>query len=343
MAAGGGGTVVANGAEGEPASAKDSALLRYRPHLVLDGLALAIGAVGAQRGVVWLHEGAHEARAAVATALQERRRAGLVEPELRIELGPDRYLSGESSAVVRALGGGPALPLFRRTPPPTLGPGGAPVLVHNVETLARTALVARTGAAAHHPTALFTVATPGLRVVQEVAENATLTDVLRAAGVTRTPQAVLIGGYGGVWVPWSQAAALVADEAGLRAAGLSSGAGVLLPLSDSACGLAQAALLADYLAGSTAHQCGPCVFGLRAVADSLRLLANGRARRREIPRLVGFVTEIRGRGGCHHPDGAVRMVGSALQTFATDVAAHLSRRGCRQNAAERLVAAAAGC
>ncbi len=72
--AGGGGVVVANGAEGEPASAKDAALLQHRPHLVLDGLELAAEALGADDAVVWLHEGATATRRSVARAVAERGR-----------------------------------------------------------------------------------------------------------------------------------------------------------------------------------------------------------------------------------------------------------------------------
>ena len=68
--------VVANAAEGEPASAKDAALLARRPHLVLDGLADAAEAVAATEAVIWLHDSAHELNRVVVHALQERRAAG---------------------------------------------------------------------------------------------------------------------------------------------------------------------------------------------------------------------------------------------------------------------------
>ncbi|WP_051480454.1 hypothetical protein [Cellulomonas sp. KRMCY2] len=106
--------VVANGAESEPLSAKDATLLRQRPHLVLDGLALAAEALGARRAVLWLHAGDTGARAAVELALAERLTAGAPDPRMEVVVGPDHYLSGESSAIARALAGGPALPTARR-------------------------------------------------------------------------------------------------------------------------------------------------------------------------------------------------------------------------------------
>jgi NADH:ubiquinone oxidoreductase subunit F (NADH-binding) len=68
------------------------------------------------------------------------------------------------------------------------------------------------------------------------------------------------------------------------------------------------------------------MFGLRAVADLLGQLADRSARRRDVPKLRRFLAEVNGRGGCHHPDGAVRMVASAVSTFGADVQAHLTGR-----------------
>ena len=117
----------------------------------------------------------------------------------------------------------------------------------------------------------------------------------------------------------------VADEAALRADGYSLGAGVVLPVSDDECGLVRTARIAGYLAGQTAGQCGPCRFGLPALAARVHRLAQRDASRRDLAGLERVVGEVRGRGACHHPDGAARLVATALAVFADDVAAH--RRG----------------
>jgi NADH:ubiquinone oxidoreductase subunit F (NADH-binding) len=70
------------------------------------------------------------------------------------------------------------------------------------------------------------------------------------------------------------------------------------------------------------------MFGLRSVAGLVAELAEGSARRRDAARLERFLGEIRGRGGCNHPDGAVRMVASAVSTFAEDIDSHLHRGRC---------------
>ena len=323
-------TVVANGAESEPLSAKDATLMRQRPHLVLDGLAIAAEALGADRAVVWLHGDDHGTAATLQGAIAERRAARLHEPALELVMGPSHYLSGESSAITRALQGGPTLPTARRPQDPRSR--GPRTLVHNVETLARLALVAR--GYPPLPTMLLTVLTPVSRMVFEVPRGTPVVDVLEGTGWLRNgpPQAVLLGGYGGQWAAWRDLRSATFDEPALRAAGLSIGAGVVAPIAHGACGLAETAAITAYLASMSARQCGPCLFGLPALADGMRALAAGDASRRERAQLLEDLRLVEGRGACHHPDGATRLIASALETFEHDVVEHVAGRPCHESA-----------
>ncbi len=84
----------------------------------------------------------------------------------------------------------------------------------------------------------------------------------------------------------------------------------------------------DYLARQSAHQCGPCTYGLRAIADSIGAMASGVAHPRETERVQRWAGDIRGRGACHHPDGATRFIVSALDVFADEIDEHRRQR-CR--------------
>jgi len=86
--------------------------------------------------------------------------------------------------------------------------------------------------------------------------------------------------------------------------------------------------VARYMAGESAGQCGPCVFGLPAVADDLDRLAEGVSDPDGRRRLEMRVASVDGRGACRHPDGVARMVRSALSVFAADAAAHEAGRPC---------------
>jgi len=319
-------TVAANGAESEPLSAKDATLLRQRPHLVLDGLALAAEALGARRAVLWLHGDDAGTLYAMQAALAQRRAARCAEPWLEIVSGPGHYLAGESSAIGRALNGGPALPTMRRRT--DASSGGPRTLVHNVETLARVALIARGLPPVR--TTLLTVLTPVDRQVLEVDRGTPAAVVLAQSGWLHRgpPQAVLLGGFGGMWAPWLDVENTTFDEVTLRAAGLSAGSGIIAPLPRGACGVAETAAIAGYLASMSARQCGPCLFGLPALAQSLRLLADGTAPRGEQSRLLEDLRAVAGRGACHHPDGATRLIASALAVFEHDFTEHAHGRPC---------------
>ncbi len=331
MGHGVGGTVVANGAEGEPGSAKDAVLLQTRPHLVLDGLVSAMEVVGATEGVVWLHDGAWATARSVSRAIAERVTAGLADPPIRVVLAPDRYLSGEATGIIRTLEGGPTLPRYAEDPARPWSNGSRPVLVNNVETMARIGLLATGGTDRYRPTSLLTVINATHRVVLEVGADTTFGEVVERAWTSpdgRPPQAVLLGGYGGSWVGWDDVRARRADVPGLRAAGLSLGAGLVGPLPASACGIEESARLVRYLAGQSARQCGPCVFGLAAVSALADDLSAGRLTPTGRRRLGRFMGEIPGRGACRHPDGALRMLASALTVFGDDVRRHRRGRTC---------------
>jgi NADH:ubiquinone oxidoreductase subunit F (NADH-binding) len=318
--------VVANAAEGEPASAKDRILLEANPQLVLDGLELVAAAAGAERVVLAAREGASLVAAERAVADRTVARRGGVTVD--VVPTPARFLSGEESALAQHVSGGPVLP---RTPPVWVsGVRGRPTLVHNVETLAQVALVARYGPAwfsavgdPENPgSMLFSVSTAGphgggIRVV-EAPTGTPYAQVLAAAGLTAAPQALLVGGYHGAWLPPS-ALALPATHALLGRYGAAAGAGVAVVLAPGACPLDVAARIVAYLAEQNAGQCGPCVNGLPALAAQMGRLVRGEPAAAEVARYAGLVD---GRGGCHHPDGTAGFVRSTLRTFAADIAAH---------------------
>jgi NADH:ubiquinone oxidoreductase subunit F (NADH-binding) len=164
--------------------------------------------------------------------------------------------------------------------------------------------------------------------VYEIEAGARIGDVLAIAGADSDAEAVLIGGYFGTWHGVNAVAGLPFTKAGLQEAGAAPGAGVLFVLPGGDCGLAEAARILSYLASQGAQQCGPCMFGLPAIASDLAQLAAGRPDGNAIDRMHRRFGQISGRGACKHPDGAVRMAASALTTFGADAHAHARQRRC---------------
>ncbi len=332
-----GSVVVANGSESEPASSKDGILLSRAPHLVLDGIALCAAAVGASRAYLCVGNRASATDRSLAQALAERARAGLDPVAVEIRATADGYLAGQESALISALNGNAPLPTFIPPRPAERGAHRRPTLVLNVETLAHIALIARFGSqwfAAAGTTgspgsALVTVTgavrRPGVR---EIPLGIPLGEVLHRCGLVEPAQAVLTGGYFGTWLPLPAALTVPVSDEGMRAAGASLGPGVLAVLPEAACGLAETARVASFLAAQSAGQCGPCRNGLPALAEALNWLAFGQPG----PDIIGWVQQlaglVAGRGACHLPDGAAGLVRSALTVFAADVQAHLSAGPC---------------
>ena len=106
------------------------------------------------------------------------------------------------------------------------------------------------------------------------------------------------------------------SNAGLAPLGASLGARAIVVLPRGASGIRETARIARYLAEQSAGQCGPCVHGLSAIAESLAQLARGGPRDGLLGRRLA---QVANRGACRHPDGAVALVSSALRVFSNEV------------------------
>ena len=250
--------VIANGAETEPVSDKDATLLWLAPHLVLDGLQIVANAVRADKAVLYVHA---DRRGDVGVALTHavtERAGGLDAVAVEVVEAPPRFLAGQETALVNHLSGGPAVPTFGIPRITERGLAGAPTLVHNVETLAHLALIARYGPRWFR--AVGTKSEPGSMLctirradgkpkVAEVPLGVPLRDL------TGTGQhAVLVGGYHGTWIPADKARDLTLDDRSLGKLGARVGAGIVVALPEDRCGLAETARVVRYLALESAGQ-----------------------------------------------------------------------------------------
>jgi NADH:ubiquinone oxidoreductase subunit F (NADH-binding) len=328
--------VVANGEEGEPASVKDRWLLRVRPHLVLDGMLRTAELVGAERCYFFVSD--RRSATSISEAIDELGGCSSVPVEL-VTTEP-RYVAGEETAVVRAINGGPALPLDKPPRPFESGVGGSPTLVANVETLANIPWIARHGAASFRDvgterspgTFLLTISgaceRPGLH---EIPFGITLGDALRLARPNGDPVGFLMGGFfAGLLGRRAIEARLTYDELRDEGSGLGCGAIVLLGAED--CPVAAAADVMDYFARENAKQCGACIRGTVAMRDTLMAIAGGTAEPAAVDRLRGWSLSLRERGACALLDGAAGLAGSLFREFPDAVDEHL-RQACPRCAA----------
>lgn len=326
--------VIANGMEGEPASGKDAVLLQSSPHLVIDGIVAAAVTIGATDAFLAIHRDS-PSLPALTRALDEREAAGIDPLPVRIATPPARYVASEESALSHWVGDGVATPVYPDRPFQR-GSAGRPTLVQNVETLAHLSLVARHGSrwftsvgAPEAPgTTLLTVGgavrRPG---VVEAPTGTTVAQIIEmSGGPLGETRGYLTGGYGGGWVsaagfdrtPW--------DPEAVRAAGGVIGASVLWLMGAETCPLDEMARITAWMAGESAGQCGPCLFGLPSIADDMHVLAIRQAGESDMERLRTRLGLVTNRGGCKHPDGTARFVATGLAAFSDEVSMHLQGR-----------------
>jgi NADH:ubiquinone oxidoreductase subunit F (NADH-binding)/ferredoxin len=324
--------IVVNAAEGEPGSLKDQMLLCRSPHLVLDGALIAAWALGAREIIIAVAgDGPHQRSIAEAVAAD-----GAVRRLTRVVSVPDRFVSGESGALVNALNGKSALPPGTKVKASDGGVYGLPTLLSNAETFAQLAVLAMLGPAgyasaglASEPgTVLLTVSGSVTRPsIVEVPTGVPLGHVLDICGAS-LPRGVLTGGYHGMWLTPEVAYQVPVSRAGLAAAGGTLGAGVVLVLGAGTCPLGEVSRVASYLAMQSSGQCGPCKLGLPSLARSLAAITAGAGGVDDLEAVRRSANGVRGRGACAHPDGTANFVISAIDAFSADLSEHMFRGRC---------------
>jgi NADH:ubiquinone oxidoreductase subunit F (NADH-binding) len=310
--------------------------MTHRPHLVIDGALTAARAIATDEVVFYVGSEHTAAVAAMSRAIEERRQE--LGPRSRLVRAPMGYVAGEASAAVHHIERGDPRP--RMTPPRTSESGlwGRPTLVQNVESLAYAALIARYGdrwfrAAGRLDspgTALVTL-TGAIREegVREIELGTTVGELAASAGATPSGVgAVVLGGYFGTWARTDAAWDLPLDPVAMRAHGLTFGCGIVGFLPAHSCGVAATARIMAFMAGESAGQCGPCVYGLGAIGDVTRRIAEGSGEAGHVADLERWTSQLPGRGACRHPDGAAQLMASALAVFGPEFAHHARTGRC---------------
>src|SRR3984957_668749 len=324
--------VVINATEGEPGSVKDKMLMIRSPYLILSGAALVAEALGADEIIVGV-AGNELANRSIEAAIAAE--SGL-RKMVRVVQVPDRFISGESGALVRGINGKRAVPPGTKVLASDVGVDDLPTLLSNASTFAQVAVLALLGPERFG--AVGTMDEPGtiLLSVGGSAAHPAVVEVptgLPLAAVLDICQApagdgVLVGGYHGMWLASETAYVVPVSREGLAAVGSTLGSGIVLPLGDGTCPLGEVSRIASYLAGESAGQCGPCKLGLPAIARALAALVDGSGGIEALDVARRSAAGVNGRGACAHPDGVTRFVLSALDVFTEDLAAHVFHSSC---------------
>ena len=341
-AAGGGPvTIVCNAAEGEPGTFKDRALMRSDPYRLVEGMLIAMRALGATRSIIATKRRYEPEWSRLRAARDEIREAGWTGADgVEILLGPDEYLFGEESALLEVVEG--KLPLPRILPPYMYGVNATmadprPTVVNNVETLCHVSNILAAGAGAFREqgtqeapgTMVFTVIgdveNPG---VYELPLGTPLRTLLVDIARARDIKAIYSGTSNGVVTP--DLLDLPTDFDSFREAGSGLGSGGFIVYGRHRCIVGVVAALSRFLAVESCGQCPPCkLHGVELWERLERLCAAGGTPSdlEELRRRCAMVTDA---NRCYLPVGHALVVSSALDTFADEFTAVLDG-GCGED------------
>jgi NADH-quinone oxidoreductase subunit F len=345
--------VVANGAEGEPGTFKDRAILRHNPYQVIEGLAIAAMTVRASQAFLAVKSSFTVEVEILGRALAEMQAAGLAgDVPINLVLGPDSYLFGEEKALLEVIEGEDPLP--RRDPPylhglfasgPQMGwsahrggdAGGEaanPTIINNVETLAAVPHILTNGAEWYR--ALGTWDSPGTMVFTVVGDVArpgyaelelgtTIRDVIeQVAGGPRHDRqikAVFSGVANGVIT--ADQLDVPATYEDLAAIGSGLGSAGLIVYDDTADMVAVARMFARFLNVESCGQCGACKLHSGAISDTLSLVEQSMAEDRDLEELGAALRMVTDQNRCYLPVELQTVIASIMREFPEDFVTHL--------------------
>lgn len=314
--------LVVNGEEGEPGSCKDRYLLRFRPHVVLDGALTVAKLINARMIIVYVSD--ELSADSIHQALSELNCLITVKV---IRCTP-RYVSGEESALVNYIEHGDGRPMDKPPRVYVSGVSGYPTLVSNVETLAAAAVACRQW---EPQDSLLCTLSDGrdTAVLCEVRHGTQLAALTAMIGADEGGCFVPGGLFGGI-LPIDPRLMLTRDA--FADAGSSLGCGAFMFFDSEQSVISVASEVAAQINENIAGQCGSCVNGTRALRDALHGLSLGRARPSLLDDLRRWASGLKGRGACALPDGAAVLVDTLLHYFEADVRSAMGGDPIRQTA-----------
>ena len=339
--------VVANGYGADPGAGTDRTLLETDPYAVVEGVAIAAFAIGAEESFISVRTTATEALRRLQAAVDAATSRNFIGDDalgsgqrIEIEVRPVQgaYMLGEETVLLKALDGKRGQPEQRPPHPATRGFRNLPTVVQNVQTLAAVPWILRNGAkafAAIGPddapgTILVDVRGAGRSGVAEVPFGTALRDIVGLGGAPRAPRkvkAVVVGGPTGGILPASALNTPYTFEA-LRAAGAHVGSGSVIVADDRACVVDLARLLTRYAADEACGKTIPCRIGVRRIAEIGERLTTGTSRGGDLDLLTDLCADVVGSGLCDHERLATLPMLSGLRYFRDEVDAHYLRGQC---------------
>jgi len=342
--------IVGNSDESEPGTCKDRDLLRYNPHAVIEGMAIAGYAMGATVGYNYIRgEFMDEPYLRCQQALEEAYREGLlgknilgsgVDFDLYNHLGAGAYICGEETGLLESLEGKKGLPRFKPPFPANYGLYGQPTTVNNTETLASVPAILRNGpewfAGLGRPnnggTKIFSVtghvARPGNFEVPLGTSFAKLLEMAGGMRDDRPLKAVIPGGSSVPVVPGETMMETDMDYDSITRAGSMLGSGAVIVMDDTTCMVRVLERVSRFYYAESCGQCTPCREGAGWLHRVVSRLENGQGVQRDLDLLHDVARRIEGRTICALGDAAAMPVRSFLKHYREEFEHHVEHGRC---------------
>ncbi len=341
--------IVCNADEGDPGAFMDRSLLEGDPHRVLEGIALAGYAVGAEEAYVYVRAEYPLAVRRLRRAIKQAGAYGLLGErilgsdfslQVHIKEGAGAFVCGEETALLASIEGRRGMPRPRPPFPATSGLWGQPTVINNVETLACVPFIVHEGARAFRQfgtekspgTKTFALAGQVARTgLVEIAMGTPLRQVVfDIGGGMRRPRpfkAVQIGGPSGGCLTL-QHLDLPLDYESLKAAGAMVGSGGLVVVDDGTCMVEMARYFMNFVQEESCGKCVPCREGTRRMLELLDKMTAGKADMTDLERLENLAMVVADGSLCGLGKTASNPVATTLRYFRDEYLAHIRDRRC---------------
>jgi bidirectional [NiFe] hydrogenase diaphorase subunit len=327
--------IICNGDEGDPGAFMDRSVLESDPHLVLEGMAIAGYAVGANHGYIYVRAEYPLAIQRLQKGIQQAKKYGLLGSQIfdspfdfkiDIRIGAGAFVCGEETALIQSIEGGRGNPIPRPPYPAEKGLYECPTLINNVETLANISVIIRNGADWY--SSIGTENSKGTKIFAltgkirnngliEVPMGITLREIVEEMGggvPDGEVKAVQTGGPSGGCIPRSMLDTPV-DYDSLRSVGSMMGSGGMVVMDETTSMVEIAHFYMEFCRGETCGKCVPCRTGTVQLYAMLSKLLKRQATPADLAKMEALCEMVRDTSLCGLGQTAPNPVLSTLKYF----------------------------
>ncbi|MCP4635572.1 MAG: NADH-quinone oxidoreductase subunit NuoF [Methyloversatilis sp.] len=341
--------VVCNSDEGEPGTFKDRDLLRYNPHLVIEGMAIAGYVMGCTRGYNYIHGEIFSLYQRFEEALAEARAAGFIgknilgkgfDFDLFAHHGWGAYICGEETALLESIEGKKGQPRFKPPFPASHGLYGKPTTINNTETFAAIPWIINNGGEAFQAlgkpnnggTKIFSVSghvnRPGVYEIPLGTPFSTLLEMCGGMRGGRKLKAVIPGGSSAPVLPGDIMMDCTMDYDSISKAGSMLGSGAVIVMDETTCMVKSLERLSYFYHEESCGQCTPCREGTGWLYRMVHRIEHGQGRPDDLDTLDNVASNIAGRTICALGDAAAFPVKSFIKHFRSEFEYHVEHKHC---------------